>query len=106
MGNSDGTVSPILEAAQATWSGSTADLSRRIGDYDVAEAATSQWKLDAVVCVGGDSTTIGNGKSISARVNWSLEVQHPRHLASAGGPGLFAGRCLCRMGHEGGPLVR
>jgi hypothetical protein len=23
------------------------------GDYDVAEAATSQWKLDALVCVGG-----------------------------------------------------
>jgi transposase InsO family protein len=37
------------------------------GDYDVAEAATSQWKLDAVVCVGGDSTTKGNGASPSRR---------------------------------------
>jgi len=34
------------------------------GDYDVAEAAPSQWKLDALVCVGGDSTTIGNGVQV------------------------------------------
>jgi hypothetical protein len=30
----------------------------------VTEATTSQWKLDAVVCVGGDSTTIGNGVQV------------------------------------------
>jgi hypothetical protein len=28
----------------------------------VAEQTMGQWKLDAVVCVGGDSTTIGNGE--------------------------------------------
>jgi len=34
------------------------------GDYDVAEQTMGQWKLDAVVCVGGDSTTTGNGVQV------------------------------------------
>jgi len=34
------------------------------GDYDVAEQMMGQWKLDAVVCVGGDSTAIGNGMQV------------------------------------------
>ena len=34
------------------------------GDYAVAEQTMGQWKLDAVVCLGGDSTTIGNGVQV------------------------------------------
>ena len=34
------------------------------GAYHVAEQMMGQWTLDAVVCVGGDSTPIGNGVKV------------------------------------------